>query len=162
MPKFSVEWEITIEIVVEAESLEAAEEAARQHVTGPLHEWADLRSAEDWRTNVAPLQPACADAADMGVIKNAADEWEAVNINDARRHWHDATIKGYAQVQCPKCGEVGRGQDFFVGMGSYQPGRIECPQCHTYCIGPPPGSFIVDAGPAEPLPGDQFLPGIEE
>jgi hypothetical protein len=163
MPKFAVEWEITIESVVEAESLEAAEEAAGEHTTGPLQEWADLNDPSAWRTNVSTLHPAVEQAADMGVIKNKNGEWEAVNIMDARRQWQDATIKGYAKVRCPRCDEEGTGQDFFLNVGDWAPGRMQCPKCH-HGGAPvaPPGSFIVDPGPAAPLPGDQLLPGIEE
>jgi hypothetical protein len=163
MPKFAVEWEITIESVVEAESLEAAEEAARQHTDGALQEWADLNNSEDWRTDVSTLHPATEAAADMGVIKNEDGEWEAVNIMDARRQWQDATIKGYAKVRCPRCDEEGTGQDFFLNVSDWAPGRMQCPKCHHGGVPvAPPGSFIVDPGPAEPLPGDQLLPGLED
>jgi len=164
MPKFSVEWEITIESVVEAESLAAAEAAAREHVTGPLQEWADLRDEQAWRVNVGELHPAVTQAADMGVVKNENDEWEAVNINDARRQWNDATIKGYARVQCPRCDHLGSGEDFFLFVGDWAPGRMQCPKCGHGGVGnvEPPGSFTVDPGPAEPLPGDQLLPGLED
>lgn len=168
MPKFYMAFKFEVECNVEAESLEAAELAARHHCDGPLQEWAEYQIGDNWETEVweikahagcDPNEIKC----DMGVAKNDDGEWEAVALEDAARMNHNSTIKGYQRLRCPECGEEGSGVRFFRSVPAQYGegfGMIECPNCGAAEKGPEARLFDDISSPV--MDDDKTLPLFAE